>query len=263
MFGLGRRPAEAQKPSALRFKVLRASETGLVRKDNQDNVFIDSMFNVYCVADGMGGGAEGAKASEIVCDSMRRAVAESGGGFVNRMEAVANSLDEANAKVYTYARERRYRQMGSTAAVLMFDGEESCRAAVCYVGDSRVYRIRRGLAVALTRDHSVGAELGRLAEPSRAEEFSMRSNPLSHILTRAIGTEASVRPDWRKVDVMPGDRFVVCSDGVHDVITDSRLGFLVGYDLLEKAKERLCSEIVKNGAPDNYSFILVEVGGAQ
>jgi len=61
------------------------------------------------------------------------------------------------------------------------------------------------------------------------------------------------------VDIEPGDRFVICSDGVHDVISASRLGFLVGYGPVEKAREMLSAEIVKNGAPDNYSFILIEV----
>ncbi len=262
MFGLGRKPGES-KSCPIRIKVLRASETGLVRKDNQDNIFIDAMTNVYCVADGMGGGDEGAKASRIVCECLRRAVSQTGAGFVDRMEAVAGAIDEANFTVYDYARQRRYRQMGSTAAVLMFDGENKGRAAVCYVGDSRVYRVCRGLAAQLTRDHTVGAELSLRAGASGpdTDAFASRSNPLSHILTRAVGTELSVAPDWRKVDVHEGDRFVICSDGVHDVITNTRLGFLVGYDTLEKAKERLVAEIVKNGAPDNYSFILVEVVG--
>jgi len=248
MFKLKKTSAET---SGLRpwIKVLRTSDTGLVRKENQDNLLVDSLFDVYCVADGMGGGAEGAMASEIVCTTMRKAVAEVGTSFINKMEAVALSLDNANTTIHSYARNRGYRQMGSTAAVLVFDGEGSGRAAVCHVGDSRVYRVRRGLATPLTRDHSVGAEL-----------FDAdRDHPLSHVLTRAVGTESGIRPDWRKVDVLPGDRFVICSDGVHDVITDTRLGFLVGYGTLEKAKERLAAEVVKNGAPDNYSFILLEV----
>ena len=262
MFGL--RTASAENSGSKPWiKVLRTSDTGLVRKENQDSLLVDSLFDVYCVADGMGGGAEGARASGIVCERMRMYVAEAGGGFVNRMEAVARALDDANSEIYFHAKKQGYRQMGSTAAVLMFEGEKSGRAVVCYVGDSRVYRIRRGLVSPLTRDHSVGVELSAFAGAGKAEAFVTRSNPLAHILTRAVGTDAAVKPDWRKVDFRPGDRFVICSDGVHDVISDSRLGFLVGYDTLEKSKERLAAEIVKNGAPDNYSFILVEVGGAR
>ena len=261
MFGLGRK-TEAARGAAWRLKVVRESETGLVRRENQDSLLVDGAAKVFCVADGMGGDSEGALASEKVCARMRQAIAGAGSGFVERMEAIAGALNDANSEIHVYAKGRGYRQMGSTAAVLMFALEGPSRAAVCHVGDSRVYRIRRGLASALTRDHSVGFELGSMAGANRAESFMSRSNPLAHILTRAIGAEPEVVPDWRRIDVMEGDRFVICSDGVHDVITDSRLGFLVGYDPLEKARVRLAEEIVKRGAPDNYSFILLEVCGA-
>ncbi|MBQ7233963.1 MAG: serine/threonine-protein phosphatase [Kiritimatiellae bacterium] len=258
MFGFHKKETRPRRTGPW-LKVITASETGLVRKDNQDSILADHSAYLYCVADGMGGGAEGARASKLVCDRMRRAVGEVGDGFVSRMEAVALSLTDANSTILGYAMSRGYKQMGSTAAVLLFEGEESSRAAVCHVGDSRVYRIRRGLASSLTRDHTVGVELGSLAGAVKAGEFSSRSNPLAHILTRAIGTEPAVVPEWKKIDVEPGDRFVICSDGVHDVVSESRLGFLAGYGPIEKVRERLSAEIVKNGAPDNYSFVLVEV----
>lgn len=239
---------------------IRMSETGLVRRENQDSFFVGSLSWVYCVADGMGGGEEGARASEIVCDEVYRAVSKAGNNFAARMEAVECGLQEANSTIYNHAKAHGYRQMGSTAAVLVFDEPGSNRGAVCYVGDSRIYRVRAGLAAALTQDHSVGAELSRRAKPGSGEEFSTRSHPLSHILTRAIGTDVDVRTEWRKIDVEKGDRFVICSDGVHDVVNDSRLGFLVGYDSLEDAKSRLAAEVVRGGAPDNFTFILVEVG---
>ena len=258
MFGLGRKKSGARGP-APGLSVVKASETGLVRKENQDSLLADSALNVFCVADGMGGGAEGARASAIVCDCIRRNLADAGDGFVNRMEAVAIAIADANSSIFSYSKSRGYKQMGSTAAALVFEGEKSARAALCYVGDSRIYRFRRGLASPLTRDHSVGVELGSMAGASMAESFFSRANPLSHVLTRSVGTDSEVRPDWHKVDVRKGDRFLICSDGVHDVISDSRLGFLIGYGELEKARERLEAEIVKCGAPDNYSFIILEV----
>ena len=258
MFGFGKKETHPQKAGP-KLKVIATSETGLVRKENQDTVLADHSACLYCVADGMGGGAEGARASKLVCDRIRRAIGEVGDGFVVRMEAVALALADANSAILGYAKSRGYKQMGSTAALLLFDGEEPSRAAVCHVGDSRVYRIRRGLAASLTRDHTVGVELGSLAGASRAGDFTSRANPLAHILTRAIGTEPDLVPEWKKIDVEPGDRFVICSDGVHDVISESRLGFLAGYGPVEKVRERLSAEVVKNGAPDNYSFVLVEV----
>ena len=259
MFGFGRKHAETQKTASW-LKVVTLSETGLVRKDNQDSVPVDHTASLYCVADGMGGGAEGARASKIVCECMRRSVGGAvSNGFVPKMEAVAAAIEESNEKIFAYSKSQGYRQMGSTVALLLMEGEGCGRAAICHVGDSRIYRVRRGLAASLTRDHTVGVEIGSMAGAASAGAFSNRNNPLAHILTRAIGTEPAVVPEWRKVDIAPGDRFVICSDGVHDVISASRLGFLVGYGPVEKAREMLSAEIVKNGAPDNYSFILIEV----
>ena len=241
-------------------KSIKMSETGLVRRENQDSIFVGSISGIYCVADGMGGGAEGARASQIVCEEIYRAASKADGNFLALMELIEIGIDEANAKIYNYAKAREYRQMGSTAAVLAFDEPGSGRAAVCYVGDSRVYRIRDGLATQLTRDHTVGTELGALLSPREADSMKERAHPLAHVLTRAVGTDRVVNPDWRKVDVMDGDRFLICSDGVHDVLSDSMIGFLSGYGELKDVKKRLAAAIVENGAPDNYSFIVLEVG---
>ena len=250
----------SEKTGGRWIRAIKLSETGLVRLENQDSVLVGSISGIYCVADGMGGGAEGARASAIVCEEVYRAASKVDGDFVAQMELIELGLQEANSKIYNYAKARDYRQMGSTAAVLAFDAPESGRAAVCYVGDTRVYRIRDGLAKQLTRDHTVGVELGALLSPKHADDMKERSHPLAHVLTRAIGTDCHANPEWRKVDVIKGDRFLICSDGVHDVMSDALIGFLVGYGSLEDVKKRLAAAIVDKGAPDNYSFIILEVG---
>ena len=239
---------------------VKMSETGLVRRENQDSLLVGSISGIYCVADGMGGGEEGAKASAIVCEEIYRAASKADHNFVALMELVEIGLQSANARIFTYAKSRGYRQMGSTAAVLAFDGQGSGRAAICHVGDTRVYRIRAGLATQLTRDHTVGTELGALLSPKHADDMKERSHPLAHVLTRAVGTDRRVNPEWRKIDVEDGDRFLICSDGVHDVMSDAMIGFLTGYGKLEDVKKRLAAAIVDKGAPDNYSFIMLEAG---
>ena len=251
MFGFGRGNVSPPKLDAV-----FVSETGLVRKDNQDNVLASVNHGVFCVADGMGGGDEGAKASATVCHELKLMTHVSGMSFANRVAAVRSSLVDANAAIFAYANARSLRQMGTTAAVLVFDQGDATHAAVVHVGDSRVYRIRSGLVSPLTRDHSVGRELSEFAG-RHAENFRDRANPLTHVLTRAIGVQPSVKSDESEVDVRPGDRFVLCTDGVHDVISDARLGVFAAGGDLEAAAERLAAEIVKCGAPDNYSFIIV------
>ena len=251
MFGFGKK---AEQPPTL--DAVFVSETGLVRADNQDNVLVSVSHGVFGVADGMGGGAEGAKASATVCHELKMMTHVSGDTFGQRVSAVRASIADANAAIYAYATEHGFKQMGSTAVVMVFDPESYSRAAVIHVGDSRVYRIRRGLVSLLTRDHSVGRELSDFAGP-RAADMRSRSNPLTHVLTRAVGAQATVNVEEREIDVCPGDRYLLCTDGVHDVVTDARLGVFAAAGDLESAAERLAAEVVRCGAPDNYSFVLV------
>jgi len=257
MFGIFSKK-EVEKP--LRLESVSASETGLVRKENQDHVYVDAEARVFCVADGMGGGADGARASAIVCEHLRAAKL---GAALRPLEDVTAAIDAAlgmaHAEIKAHAAKQGFEQMGSTAAAIAFDGYDMKRVAICHIGDSRVYRIRGGMAEALTRDHTVGYACAEFAGKN-APAFRDRANPLAHVLTRAIGvTDGPVRADWKTADVRRGDRFVICSDGVHDVVTDTRLAVFAGGGTLASAKARLAKEIVAKGAPDNFSFVIVEI----
>ena len=253
---------EFGKKKELTAAFVTASERGLVRKDNQDSLFVDGAKTVFCVADGMGGGAEGATASRFVCEEVEKAV-KGAPDFGSRMRAVDGAIAAANARVRAYAEDKGFKQMGSTLAVLLTDPDDARRAAICHVGDSRIYRVRRGSAELLTKDHTIGGQLSAFATGEQAAGLRSRANPLAHILTRAIGAEGKAAGDWRKVDLADGDRCLVCSDGVHDVIADSLIGEILTVEPdLESASVRLADEIVRNGAPDNYTYVMVEIGGA-
>ena len=255
MFGFG-------KKKKLKAVCVTASETGLVRKDNQDLPFVDKAKTVFCVADGMGGGSEGATASRFVCEEIGKAVAAK--TLAARMEAVEAAVVAANDRIRAYAKERDFKQMGSTVAVLLLDPSDSRRAAICHVGDSRIYRIRRQTAELLTHDHTIGGQLGDLTKGVLSAGFRSRTNPLAHVLTRAIGGADKVEGDWKKVDVADGDRFLICSDGVHDVVSDERIGTLLSrrYDI-GTAATRLKDAVIGNGAPDNYTYVIAEMGGGK
>ena len=255
MFGFG-------KKKRLKTVCVTASETGAVRKDNQDSVFVDGAKTVFCVADGMGGGAEGATASRFVCEEIEKTVAAK--TLAARMEAVEAAVAAANDRIRAYAKERDFKQMGSTVAVLLLDPSDSRRAAICHVGDSRVYRIRHRKAELLTHDHTIGGQLGDLTKGILSAGFKSRTNPLAHVLTRAIGATDKVEGEWRKIDVVAGDRFLVCSDGVHDVVSIERIGSIfAGSEDLATASRHLTDEIVHGGAPDNFSYVMIEFGGGR
>ena len=253
MFGFG-------KKKRLKTGCLTASETGLVRKDNQDSLFVDKAKSVFCVADGMGGGSEGATASWFVCEEIAKVVEAK--TLAARMEAVEAAIVAANNRIRAYAKERDFKQMGSTVVVLLLDPSDSRRAAICHVGDSRIYRIRRRTAELLTNDHTIGGQLGDLTKGVLSAGFKSRTNPLAHVLTRAIGAMDKVEGDWKKIDVADGDRFLICSDGVHDVVSDARIGVILSCPGgLKESSRRLTEEVVRHGAPDNFSYVMVGFGG--
>jgi serine/threonine protein phosphatase PrpC len=232
---------------------------GLVRADNQDNVLCIGKMGLFAVADGMGGGSSGGLASKIVCDELSLV---SSADFKARIAEIDQAVATANSRILAHAREHGFRQMGSTVALLAVDESGCKRGVIGYAGDSRVYRVRGGAAELLTRDHSIGAELEDTVGTAGGK-FSARSNPLAHILTRAIGTKECVLLEWRKIDIAAGDRFVICSDGVHDTTDTDTLARLVAGKELEQAADALVRGIVAQGAPDNYSFVIVETEGAQ
>lgn len=232
MFGFGKR----EMPEPPHLESVYVCETGLLRSDNQDNVFLSAERGIFCVADGVGGGAEGAKASATVCHELNLMTRGLGDDFAQRVQAMRVGLVDANAVIYAYAREHGFEVMGSTAAVLLFDPEDGSRAAVVHVGDSRVYRVRHGLYECITHDHRIYG---------------------GNSLTRAIGARPTLACDVDEIGVARGDRFLVCTDGVTSVVSDGRIAAFVGAGPIESAAERLAAEVVKCGAPDNYSFIVI------
>ena len=241
----------------LHFDVAAATDRGLVRADNQDTYLMRKEEFFLAVADGMGGGADGALASAWVCEAFADLLVTPPKGFRARVKAADAALGAANTRIRAYMKERGIKMMGSTAAVLMADPARPSRGVVAHVGDSRIYRWRKGVGTLLTRDHTVGDELGRaLVSDSQAAALKSRKNPLSHILTRAVGTGFKVRPDWRKIDLRAGDRYLLCTDGVHDVISDAQVAALLGRAKAPAdAVKAFAREVISCGAPDNYTLV--------
>ncbi len=247
-----------------KFAAASVSARGLVRKDNQDHLVSLPEEGFFCVADGMGGGKGGALASQWVCDGLSLVVrspeysAVSGAG---RTRFAIDAIQQANDRIRMYAREQGYKSMGSTVAFLVFDPNDWSHPAIVHAGDSRIYRLRRGELQQLTRDHTVGVELSRKTHSrAEAQKLGARSNPLTHILTRAVGTEFRVRPDRQTIDAKVGDRYLLCTDGVHDMLSDEEIAAAMrGWRRPEEIIRRLEKGIIAAGAGDNYSLVCIEV----
>jgi len=231
---------------------------GQVRKENQDSILCDGDRLVFAVADGIGGGDEGALASRIVRD--RLADASLAGDLAARRAALDAAIAAANGEVFSHAKAHGLSVMGSTVALVAMEGGDSRRAAVCHAGDSRVYRLRAGLIEPLTRDHTVGVELsGVLGNKGAAASYSLRTNRLAHVLTRAIGTDSAVVCDWSETEIAAGDVYLVCSDGVHDVILNEELPKMMTAPDPGAMADRIAAEVERRGAPDNYSIVIAKV----
>ena len=250
--------------SEFSFDASSLSACGLVRKENQDSLLAIPEAGFFCVADGMGGGKGGELASRWICESLTEIARQTGFPVMpgaRRVPLVDEALQDTNRRIRAYANEQGFRSMGSTVAIVLFDPTDWAHPSIVHAGDSRVYRLRRGRLQLLTRDHTVGNELSRKTH-SRIESDGLKSrrNPLSHILTRAVGTEFRVRSDWQKTDACVGDRFLLCTDGVHDMLSDGEIeAALRGRTKPDDVLRRLEAGIVAAGAGDNYSMVCFEV----
>ena len=229
-----------------------ATDTGLVRQSNQDAVYVDD--SLALVADGMGGHAAGEVASAIAIEMIRL-------GFSSRptVEGLYNAINEANLAVLADARENpEHFGMGTTviAVGLTRDSEGVTSPTLFHVGDSRAYQLRDGALRQLSEDHSVAEEwvrMGRLTP----EEAAV--HPRRHQLTRAVGVEDTIAIDVVSIHAQPGDRLLLCSDGLSNELDNDTLARLASAPFgLDEAVDQLIESAKAAGGHDNISVVLVE-----
>jgi serine/threonine protein phosphatase PrpC len=205
------------------------------------------------VADGMGGHAGGEVASRLAVDVVAETYAAQPGSDTPRRLAAA--VEAANAAVHLRSREDTdLAGMGTTLTALAVRGKQ---AVVAHVGDSRAYLFRSGLTTRLTRDHSVAAELG-----IREEDDAPRP-PHAHMLTRALGAAPVVLVDVTDpaLDVLPGDVFLLCSDGLSGTVSEEDMALEITRNDPETATRRLAGLALERGGTDNVTVEIVKVVG--
>lgn len=239
----------------LRIDVASRTDRGLLRVENQDHFGELSGAGgakLLVVADGMGGHRGGETASRLAVETIERT-------FEARGEASEELLDEAfhaaNERVYEEGRKRpELYGMGTTCVALLIDPGGA--AFVANVGDSRAYRLRGGELEPLTRDHSVVAELARLGLLSD-EEASM--HPRRNELLRSIGVQPHVEVDHEPVSAEPGDRFLLCSDGLCGVVEDDAIRETLQSGPPAKAARALVDLANAHGGPDNVTVQVIDL----
>lgn len=244
-----------------------ATDIGRVRPRNEDRFVADGELGFFAVVDGMGGHAGGEIASatiaEAVTDFIRDTAADSDktwpAGLDGRLSLLANRLQvairAANRALASRAQaDTALEGSGATMAAALY-GES--RIAVSNVGDCRVYLLRAGRLQQITKDHSIVAE--QLAQ-GLIDSEAARTHPLRHVVTRAVSGQAGMPIDVLELDLKPGDRLVLCSDGIHGVLTDDELTSLAATEnpSLEEVCKSIIAEANARGGPDNATTVLVE-----
>jgi PPM family protein phosphatase len=243
--------------TTLRVRAGSATDVGRVRDHNEDSLIAEE--SVFAVADGMGGHAAGEVASRIVIEALRDLVAEP----ARRPDDVARVLTEANRRILVSQHERpEQRGMGTTVAGLtVVDTGGSEHWIVFNIGDSRVYRLADNRMRLVTRDHS---EVRELMDAGVIDAAEAARHPLRNVITRSLGSDPAPTPDIWVVPPTPGERFVVCSDGLSGELADREIMLIARkYADPQIAADQLVSAAVRAGGRDNVSVVVVAVDAGE
>ncbi len=237
-------------PRVRSFQTASRTHVGLSRSLNEDRFLARPEVGLWAVADGMGGHQAGDVASLRVVDALTN-VGRFGSGYAY-LNAVREGLVAANGDLIAHAATLSPGAViGSTVAVLL--AHEDHYACV-WAGDSRIYLLRGGALMRVTRDHSLMQEL---IDTGALDEQEARNRRISNVITRAVGAAAKLELSETHGDIRPGDLFLLCSDGLTGLVEDHELGAMLAQDDLEVIADQLLALTLERGARDNVTLMLV------
>lgn len=231
-----------------------ATDPGCVRSNNEDNFVCDPQLGLFVVADGMGGAAAGEHASHIAVDTLHEIVAEEAAEDGMNLNKLVTAIHEANRRVRAAAQaDSRLEGMGTTLVAAVDVGSVVLAASV---GDSRLYRFEAGRLEQISTDQSWVNDVGRkLGLP----EETLRVHPMRHVLTMAVGVSPQLKVHSYEFPVAPGQLLLLCSDGLHGVMSDEEIAqVLHSGGSLERRGRLLIDTARAHGAPDNVTVVLAE-----
>lgn len=246
------------------------TDPGRVRKNNEDRVLTASSLGLYAVCDGMGGEESGEVAAELAVETMRYYIDSSSypdgadfpygydAGLSQDANRMATALREANKKIRRLGTaSSRHAGMGTTIAAVLMNGP---RATIGHVGDSRVYHWfphgAEGVLERWTEDDSMVQNLVRRGLLSQEDAAH---HPMNNVLSQAVGTADEVNPHCREEVLQSGDRLLICSDGLHGMLSDGEIGAELGRGAgVTETAEQLVRLALERGATDNVSVVLLQ-----
>ncbi|HYZ57558.1 MAG TPA: protein phosphatase 2C domain-containing protein [Streptosporangiaceae bacterium] len=225
-----------------------SSSTGLVRKNNEDSAYVGRW--LYAVADGLGGHVAGEIASATVIDSLRSCDVHV--ATADLAETLGRAVGEANGRLLRKEeQDPALAGMGTTLTAMLWSGEH---AAVAHIGDSRAYLLREGRLLQITEDHTLGKLIADLAGSAR----------LAPVLVRYLDGRPDRSPDLTLRKGRPGDRYLLCSDGLSGVVAPEIMRqVLVSARSADQAVDQLVALASEGGGPDNITVIVVDLREAE
>jgi PPM family protein phosphatase len=251
-----------------------ATDVGRQRNHNEDNFLIDKKLRLFLVADGMGGHAAGEVASSIAVHEIRDAV-NNNRDLIDRyrvdhpgvqayeiLQVLEHAIQAACGAVHLRAQnEPDKRGMGTTATVMLIaGGPDQLRGFIAHVGDSRVYLARQNQCHVLTEDHSLMNELVRRGKLNREQIESSPYKQYKNAVTRAVGIYTSVEVDTFDFDILPGDRFLICSDGMYAYIDEEQLPKQLADGEIKEVPHKLVDMANARGGHDNITAVVLRIG---
>ena len=248
-------------------EIASATHTGMVRSHNEDAISSDGEVGLAVLADGMGGYNAGEVASGIavalITSEMRQAIAKTSlhsldqaDGDLQAIRLLKGIVAKANTSIYQSASSQpQYAGMGTTLVVALFRDN---RLSVAHIGDSRLYRLRDEKLEQITRDHSL---LQEQIDSGMITREAARRSQNKNLVTRALGIEPEVEAEIHTYDVRPGDLYLLCSDGLNDMVEDEDIELTLNAmgSNLPLAANQLVQMANDNGGRDNVSVILIKI----
>lgn len=242
------------------------TDTGKKRSNNEDAFLLNDRLGLYAVADGVGGNEGGEVASRTAVDTLAASLPDLLGekdrtppaGSVRAGDPSFSALQLAITLANRSIRRQReaapaLESMGTTLTALLIRNKD---AIIAHIGDSRTYLLRSGTFTQLTNDHSIVGEQVRRGMITREQA---RTSPVRHVITRALGIDADISIDLAKHPLQKGDRFLLCTDGLTEMVDDGEISSILSGAEPREAVQRLLAAANKRGGVDNITAVVVQV----
>ncbi len=252
-------PLEPGIIEKLMIEAYGASNVGCVRTNNEDYFLVAPTVGLYVVADGMGGAQAGEHASKLAVETVYDLVEKLDLSHPNEdtiSDSLVDAFEQANHRVMDAAsNDPSLEGMGTTMVSVMESGGDSL--IVASVGDSRVFVFQDGKLNLITEDQTWVNEVGRRLG---IDEESLKTHPMRHVLTMAIGVSEQLRVHTYRLHPAVGTQILLCSDGLHGVAPEAEIGEILGSDENLQVKcDRLIASARAHGGPDNVTAVLLRV----